>query len=181
MTSVFKESVAEREAREREAAERDAKSIMPSNLKNTFSEGRYNKAFPRGTSPDAIVIGGGVAGLTAAAAMAKAGRRVLVLEQHDRCGGTLHTFVEKEVYEFDTGLHYVGNQLANSATLRYLTDGNVSFVPCDDGVDGRDNFDVAVVGHQRYEFGRGKVISSPISFLVEILHCFDDQWRGVTS
>ena len=41
-----------------------------------------------------------------AAILAKLNKKVVVLEQHDRAGGCLHTF-EKEGYEFNTGLHYV--------------------------------------------------------------------------
>lgn len=51
---------------------------------------------------DAIVIGSGVGGLTAAALLSKAGKRVLVLEQHDQAGGCTHTF-ENKGFEFDVG------------------------------------------------------------------------------
>ena len=44
---------------------------------------------------DAIVVGSGPGGLVTAAIMAKAGKRVLVLEQHDQAGGTFHTFIDK--------------------------------------------------------------------------------------
>ena len=44
---------------------------------------------------DAIVIGSGIGGLTVASLLAKAGKKVLVLEQHDRAGGCCHTYVEK--------------------------------------------------------------------------------------
>ena len=57
---------------------------------------------------DAIVVGSGPGGLVTAAILAKAGKRVLVLEQHDQAGGTFHTFIDKG-YEFDVGVHYIGD------------------------------------------------------------------------
>lgn len=44
---------------------------------------------------DAIIIGSGIGGLTTGALLSRAGWKVLVLEQHDRAGGSCHTFVEK--------------------------------------------------------------------------------------
>uniref|UniRef100_A0A673W8N7 All-trans-retinol 13,14-reductase n=1 Tax=Salmo trutta TaxID=8032 RepID=A0A673W8N7_SALTR len=55
---------------------------------------------------DAIVIGSGIGGLGLAVLLAKVGKRVLVLEQHDRAGGCCHTFTEKG-FEFDVD-HYLG-------------------------------------------------------------------------
>ena len=47
---------------------------------------------PQATEPvDTIVIGAGIAGLTAARLLAQAGRRVVVLEARDRVGGRVHT------------------------------------------------------------------------------------------
>lgn len=51
---------------------------------------------------DAVVIGSGIGGLSTAALLAKSGKRVLVLEQHDQAGGCCHSFVEKG-FEFDVG------------------------------------------------------------------------------
>ena len=69
---------------------------------------------------DAIVIGSGMGGLSCAALMARAGRRVLVLEQHYIAGGATHAFKDGG-YEFDTGVHYVGNIDKRKRYLRLIT------------------------------------------------------------
>src|SRR5208283_4208962 len=57
---------------------------------------------------DAIVIGSGIGGLTAAVLLAvHSGKRVLVLERHYEAGGFTHTF-HRPGYEWDVGLHYIG-------------------------------------------------------------------------
>ncbi len=53
-------------------------------------------------SPPAIIIGAGVGGLSAAAYLAKAGRRVIVLEQDNHLGGTAHIF-RRSGFTFPTG------------------------------------------------------------------------------
>jgi all-trans-retinol 13,14-reductase len=68
-------------------------------LKNGYTEKKLEKT---GEDFDAIIIGSGMGGLTTAALMARAGKKVLVLEAHDQCGGCCHSFSEKG-YEFDTG------------------------------------------------------------------------------
>ena len=84
-------------------------------------------------SADAIVIGSGIGGLTAAAALAKRGRRVLVLERHSQLGGMTQTFRRRE-YTFAPAVHYIGgagdapgpdNQFGR--ILRWLTDGQLRF------------------------------------------------------
>jgi len=59
--------------------------------------------------PDYLILGSGLAGLSFAALMAKAGKKVKVLEAHEFPGGYGHTFVEGDKYRFNAQLHYVWN------------------------------------------------------------------------
>lgn len=70
---------------------------------------------------DAIVIGSGIGGLACAAFLSKAGKRVLVLERHYVAGGFTHTFKRKG-YEWDVGVHYIGEVHRPSSVLRKLFD-----------------------------------------------------------
>lgn len=62
----------------------------------------------------------GIGGLVTAALLAKSGKRVIVLEQHDQAGGCCHSFSEKG-FEFDTGIHYIG-EMRNNTAFRFLID-----------------------------------------------------------
>lgn len=61
-------------------------------------------AAPAGDSYDAIVVGAGLGGLSTAACLAKAGRRVLLVEREDGVGGNARAF-RRGPYTFDPAIH----------------------------------------------------------------------------
>lgn len=58
---------------------------------------------------DAIVIGAGLGGLSSAAHLAACGKKTLLLERHSILGGSSHVFRRKKVWEWDCGVHYIGD------------------------------------------------------------------------
>lgn len=58
---------------------------------------------------DAIVVGAGLGGLSAAAHLAAGGKRTLLLERYSVLGGSSHVFRRKGGWEFDVGVHYIGD------------------------------------------------------------------------
>lgn len=88
---------------------------------------------------DIVVIGSGIGGLTSAALLAKAGKSVLVVEQHDRPGGYAHSFKRKR-YVFDSGVHltsgcgmdgYRGGQLIRKVLQCLDVYGELEFIRVD--------------------------------------------------
>lgn len=80
---------------------------------------------------DAIVIGSGIGGLTCAAALAKHGWKILVLEQHYVAGGCTHMFSRKG-YHWDVGVHCVGQMHIAEVprkTIDWLSNGKIQFNP----------------------------------------------------
>ena len=57
---------------------------------------------------DAVVVGGGIAGLTAAAYLAREGKSVILFERQSKVGGLVQTFDRNGIY-FDGGLRSIEN------------------------------------------------------------------------
>lgn len=127
------------------------------------------------TSPDRewddVVIGSGIGGMTAAALLAKLGRRVLVLEQHYVPGGFTHSFPRKG-YVWDVGVHAVGEVTRKAMPgrlLHALTDGRLrwhSLGPVYDAFHFPDGF--------RIDFP-----DSPAQFRANLVEAFPNEERAI--
>lgn len=68
---------------------------------------------------DAIVVGGGIAGLTAAAYLSKSGLRTLLCEKESSCGGLVSSF-ERDGFVFDGGIRAMENSGVLLPMLKHL-------------------------------------------------------------
>lgn len=103
---------------------------------------------------DTIIIGSGLGGLACAGMLARhAHQRVLVLERHYTAGGFTHTF-HRPGYEWDVGVHYVGDVHRPGSLLRrvfdHLSDGELAWE------DMGEVYDQIVIGDDEYDFVRGR-------------------------
>ncbi|MEO6669681.1 MAG: NAD(P)/FAD-dependent oxidoreductase [Ferruginibacter sp.] len=64
---------------------------------------------------DSIIIGSGAGGLSAALSLARAGQKVIVIEQHYVPGGWCHSFYMKG-QRFSPGVHYIGKMDKGAST-----------------------------------------------------------------
>jgi all-trans-retinol 13,14-reductase len=113
---------------------------------------------------DAIVIGSGLGGLTTAALMAKAGKKVLVLERHYTAGGFTHSF-KRRGYEWDVGVHYVGEVHNPNSPLRrtfdFITDSQLEWAKMD------AVYDKIIIKDEQYNF-----VAGATNFREELLKSF---------
>jgi all-trans-retinol 13,14-reductase len=111
------------------------------------------KQHPVDGSFDAIVVGSGLGGLTAAALLAKhGGKRVVVLERHYTAGGFTHTFRRAD-YEWDVGLHYVGQVHDRRSEPRrvfdHITNRALNWAPMP------EVYDRIIIGDRSYDLVAG--------------------------
>jgi squalene-associated FAD-dependent desaturase len=79
---------------------------------------------------DAIIIGGGLSGLSAAVELSALGRKVLLLEQHRHCGGRTYSFLDAATDSFvDNGQHLMmGCYHATRRFLRLIGTDHLAFL-----------------------------------------------------
>jgi len=120
---------------------------------------------------DAIVIGSGIGGLTTAACLAKAGKKVLVLEQHYTAGGYTHSYA-RNGYEWDVGVHYIGDMGSPHTLGRrlfdYITDGKLEWAPMD------ENYDRFFLGERVVNLRAGKE-----GLRLSLLDAFPDEQEAI--
>ena len=102
---------------------------------------------------DVLVIGSGIGGLTTAACLSKMGKKVCVLEQHYTAGGFTHSY-DRNGYEWDVGVHYIGDMGSKRTLGRrlfdYVTENQLEWAPMD------DHFDRVFLGEEHYDLVAGK-------------------------
>jgi all-trans-retinol 13,14-reductase len=115
-------------------------------MKNLYSSSLREELF------DVVVIGSGIGGLSSAVCLAKAKKKVLVLERHYMPGGFSHSFKRKK-FEWDVGVHYVGRMEDKNSLMRrafdYVTDGKLKWT----GMG--EVYDKAVIAGDEYDFVAG--------------------------
>ena len=106
------------------------------------------------TDYDAIIIGSGAGGLSAAVPLAQAGLKVLVCERHEVPGGWTHSFTLNG-YKFSPGVHYIGG-VQPGGSLRRIYQGlgvskDLSFVELNP-----EGYDHIFIGDERFDFPKGR-------------------------
>ncbi|OEC35155.1 all-trans-retinol 13,14-reductase [Pseudomonas cuatrocienegasensis] len=112
----------------------------------------YRKAVGISGEFDAIIIGSGMGGLSAASLLAQENKRVLLLEQHNVIGGMTQAYTRKG-YRWTVGMHYIGEvastQSAGWKLFNYVTGGGLEWKPMP------QIYNRMVIGGKQYDIPAG--------------------------
>ena len=122
---------------------------------------------------DVLIIGSGISSLTLAGLLSKAGKRVLVVEQHYIAGGTTHSF-EMEGIEHETGLHYVGNIEKRMKILDMITEGNKIEWNQLGWETNKKIYDKIIINNKTYNLETG--VENLKNYLIDL---FPEEKRGI--
>lgn len=121
---------------------------------------------------DSIVVGSGAGGLTAAVALAQAGQKVLVCEQHYAPGGWTQSFV-LEGYRFSPGVHYIGGlnpgEYLNKIFRGLGVSQDLEFLELNP-----DSFDHIFIGDEQFDIPKGKG-----KYIERLIARFPDEAKGI--
>ena len=101
---------------------------------------------------DVVIIGSGFGGLVCAHLLAKAGKRVLVLERQLQPGGCIQSY-QRKGQAFDTGLHYVGGLGEGQKVNRIFSHLGLMRLPWH-RLDPK-GFDLVTIGEETFAFAEG--------------------------
>jgi len=105
---------------------------------------------------DVVVVGAGIGGLTAAATLAKRGKHVLVLDMHYELGGCATVFHRQgKAYEFDVGLHYIGDCGKSGLIPRILAGAGIEYNEINFLEQDPEGFDTLCFPEFRFGIPRG--------------------------
>ena len=123
------------------------------------------------TGLDHIVVGSGMGGLTVATLLAKAGKKVAIFERHYVPGGFTHSFKRKDGFQWDVGVHYVGNMAKKDSLRKFfdsLTNGKLTWESMG------EIYDVANIDNTEYVFKAGKE-----NFRKQLTSYFPDENKAI--
>lgn len=101
---------------------------------------------------DIVIIGSGFGGLVCAHLLAKAGKRVLVLERQLQPGGCIQSY-QRKGQSFDTGLHYIGGLGEGQTLNRIFSHLGLMRLPWH-RLDPK-GFDMVTIGKETFAFAEG--------------------------
>ena len=77
---------------------------------------------------DTVVVGAGIAGLTASTYLARAGKSVLLIEKNKECGGLVSSF-KTDGFTFDAGVRALEERLSETEEAKRVAEAEAAVVP----------------------------------------------------